>query len=50
MPNLAGHLKPDVTAAELEQLACAQTDTQAATAMQQAKQKLLARLHQKRSA
>jgi len=50
LPNPAGHLKADVTAAELEQLARAQTDTQAATAMQQAKQKLLARLHQKRSA
>jgi transposase InsO family protein len=42
LPGLAGHLKEDVTVADLERQACAQTDTAAAREMQAAKQKLFA--------
>ena len=49
-PNLAAHLKPGVTVAGLDQFAHAQTDTQAASEMQQAKRTLFARWGQKRSA
>jgi transposase InsO family protein len=49
LPGVAGHLRPDLTIAQLDQLAGAQTDTQAATAMQQAKRKLFASF-QRRSA
>jgi hypothetical protein len=42
LPGLAGHLKEDVTIADLEQQARAQTDTAAAREMQAAKQKLFA--------
>ena len=42
LPGLAGHLKGDVTIADLEEQARAQTDTAAAREMQAAKQKLFA--------
>jgi transposase InsO family protein len=41
LPDLARHLKADVTIQDLEQRAGAQSDTAAAAEMQQAKQKLL---------
>jgi transposase InsO family protein len=50
LPGLAGHLKADVTIAELELRARTQTDTAAATEMQKAKQKLFASFQQRRSA
>lgn len=50
LPDVARHLKPDVTIADLEKLARANTDTQAAIQMQQAKRKLFASFAQRRSA
>jgi len=50
LPGLAGYLKSDVTIAELEQQACAQTDTAAAREMQKAKHKLFGSFQQRRSA
>ena len=50
LPGLAGHLKPDVTAQDLEGRARAKTDTEAATEMQTAKRKLFASFPQRRSA
>lgn len=50
VPDLAGHLKPDLTVAELERMASAQSDTEAARHMQEAKRKLFAGFRQKRSA
>ncbi len=50
LPDLARHLKADLTTAELERVARAQSDTAAAQKMQKAKQKLLAELRQKRTA
>lgn len=50
LPGLAGHLKSDVTAQDLEREAKAQTDTTAAAAMQAAKQKLFVSFQRKRSA
>jgi transposase InsO family protein len=50
LPNLAQHLRTDVTVAMLSQQANAQTDLQAAAQMQTAKQDLFARLRSKRSA
>ena len=50
LPGLARHLKAGLTIAELDQLAGAQTDTQAATAMQDAKRKLFSRWQERRSA
>jgi len=44
MPQCERYLKPGVSLASLEQFAQQQTDTEAAIAMQQAKQKLLARV------
>jgi len=44
MPGCESYLKPDISMHSLRQLARQQTDTEAAIAMQQAKQKLLARL------
>jgi hypothetical protein len=49
LPGLAGHLKEDVTVDELERLATAKGDTQAAIEMQEAKRKLFAGF-QRRSA
>ena len=50
LPGLAGHLKPDVTIEELERIARAQTDTQAAEKMQQAKHRLFESFLRRRSA
>jgi transposase InsO family protein len=49
LPELARRLKPDITTTDLEQLARAKTDTQAAAEMQQAKRKLFASFAQRRS-
>jgi len=50
LPGLAGHLRPDVTVAELERQARLQTDTEAAEAMQAAKQKLFLSFVERRNA
>lgn len=50
LPGLAGFLREDLTAHQLQQAATAKSDTQTATEMQAAKRKLFARLHHKRSA
>jgi transposase InsO family protein len=50
LPGLAGHLKGDVTIADLDRQARAQTDTAAAREMQKAKQKLFARFPARRIA
>jgi len=50
LPDLARHLKGDVTIEELEQRARAQTDTAAAAEMQQAKQKLFANIQRRKTA
>jgi hypothetical protein len=50
LPGLAGFLRPDVTVRQLERMARTVSHTQAAADMQEAKHKLFARLHQKRSA
>jgi hypothetical protein len=50
LPDLAGHLKSDVTVQDLEREAGAQTDTAAAAAMQAAKEKLFTNIHERRSA
>jgi transposase InsO family protein len=50
VPDLARYLRPDLTVVELERLAGAQSDTEAARNMQQAKRKLFGGFRQKRSA
>jgi hypothetical protein len=50
LPGLASHLNEDVTAEQLERLARAKGDTQAAAEMQEAKRKLFTEFQQKRSA
>jgi hypothetical protein len=50
LPDMARHLRPDVSRAELERKGNAQSDTQAAANMQVAKRKLFARILRKRSA
>jgi len=50
LPGLAGFLRPDLTVEQLAKPARAQSDTEAAAGMQEAKRKLFARLHHKRSA
>lgn len=50
LPNLARHLRPELSQAELERRANVQSDTQAARSMQTAKQKLFANIHRRRSA
>jgi transposase InsO family protein len=50
LPGLAGFLRPELTADQLQTTAAAKSDTQAATEMQEAKRKLFARLNRKRSA
>jgi hypothetical protein len=49
-PEMTRHLRSDITRAELEQQASAESDTEAARRMQEAKQKLFAGFRQKRSA
>jgi len=50
LPDMARHLRPDLTAAELERMARAESDTEAARKMQEAKRKLFAEVRQQRSA
>ena len=50
LPGLAGFLRAELTMDQLQQAAGAQSDTQAATEMREAKRKLFARLQHKRSA
>jgi len=50
LPDLARHLRPDVSVAELERKANAQSDTQAAANMQAAKRKLFAKILRRRIA
>ena len=50
LPDVARHLRPEITVAELERRAKAESDTQAARRMQEAKQKLFVGLRQRRSA
>jgi transposase InsO family protein len=50
LPGLAGFLRPNLTVDQLAQSAHEKSDTQAAMQMQEAKRKLFARLHHKRSA
>ena len=49
-PDLARYLRPDMTRTELERQASAESDTEAARRMQQAKQTLFGGFRQKRSA
>jgi transposase InsO family protein len=50
LPDVARFLRPDLTVDQLAQTARAQSDTQAATEMREAKRKLFARLHYRQSA
>jgi transposase InsO family protein len=50
LPDVAQHLKADLTIAELEQRSRVHTDTQAAEQMQQAKRKLFTSFHRRQSA
>jgi transposase InsO family protein len=50
LPDLARHLREEITPLDLERRARAESDTQAAAKMQEAKRKLFARLRQKRIA
>ncbi len=50
LPGVAGHLKSGITIADLDRLARANSDTQAAMKMQEAKRKLFAGFQRRRSA
>jgi len=50
LPDLARHLRPEVTVAELERMAARESDTEAARKMQEAKRRLFAGLRQRQSA
>jgi hypothetical protein len=50
LPGVAGCLKPGVSIEEMNRMAQAKSDTQAALEMQQAKQKLFARFLKRQSA
>jgi transposase InsO family protein len=50
LPDLAAHLRPEITVADLEDRARRKSDTRAATAMQAAKAKLFASILRQRSA
>lgn len=50
LPDLARHLRPEIPVVNLERMARAQTDTQAAHAMQEAKRKLFAGFREKKIA
>jgi hypothetical protein len=50
LPDLARHLKSDITIENLDRQAQASSDTEAARKMQQAKRELFANLRQKKSA
>lgn len=49
LPDVARHLRPDVTLSELNEVACVESDTACARRMQEAKRKLFAQLSQKRA-
>jgi hypothetical protein len=50
VPDLARHLRPDTTQADLEKRAAAESDTAAALRMQEAKRKLFTEIRQRRTA
>src|SRR5437763_8265188 len=50
LPDLAGHLKPDITMTQLQALGDARSDTEAARCMQEAKRKLFATFQKTRTA
>jgi len=50
LPDLARYLRPEITVRELERMARAESDTEAARNMQQTKQTMLAGVRQKKSA
>ena len=50
LPDVARHLKPEITIESLEQRARADSDTKAARKMQQSKRELFAKLRQKKTA
>lgn len=50
LPDLARHLRPGTTQADLEKLAAAESDTAAALRMQEAKRKLFVQIRQRRTA
>jgi transposase InsO family protein len=50
LPGIAGYLKPDLTIDALNAVSKAQTDTQAARNMQEARRRLFAGFHQRRTA
>lgn len=50
LSDLARHLRPEITVADLERVAGAKSDTQAGREMQEAKRRLFAHIRQKRSA
>jgi hypothetical protein len=50
LPDLARHLRPEISRDELERKANAQSDTQAAASMQAAKRKLFAKILRRRTA
>jgi transposase InsO family protein len=50
LPDLARYLRPEITVLGLERMARAESDTEAARNMQQAKQRMLAGVRQKKSA
>jgi hypothetical protein len=50
LPGIAGYLKKDITIQDLEQLARAKSDTQAASEMQEAKRKLFLNFRQRQIA
>jgi hypothetical protein len=50
LPGLAGFLRAEMTADQLQQRAEAKSDTQAAMEMREAKRRLFARFQHKRSA
>ena len=50
MPAVARYLRPDITTADLQRMASAESDTRAARSMQEAKRTLFRMLRQPRSA
>jgi transposase InsO family protein len=50
LPDVARHLKGDLTIAELNEVACGESDTACARRMQEAKRKLFVKMRQRRSA
>ena len=50
LPGVAGYLKGDLTTGDLERQARAQSDTQAAAAMQKAKHELFNKIYRRKTA